>query len=461
MANLQVFTANPADLYQNSGSVGGEVIAGIGKGLIDASRHWKNAKAIERAAVKYGEMVGNPAAGEMLRELGMAELQAGGDPAASLNKVLLSSLDLIEGQMKNETSLNAMSEELRMRDFFEGRKSGFNINEIRTERELMGAQSQKEFENKKAILEMDHKLKQARAKAKAEGKDPEEVIASDEELAAMQATVNKIGRGVGRFAGHKEDLRLAPTDDKASIFARRHGFGNVIRKKRDQPEFPAPRATPVNPQGGPDDALFPKDGAAPAQSPGAEGDFTRRLNEKRAAAGLEPVHVDVNTGKVTRLGAEGDKGAKGDSSATSFTPKETTGYFPGTSAATRKAGLKPSVEGGTKDAWGNQIGHNTLEGYASGKGDYAVVAMDNTSAPFKNKSYLISEEFPGILFRVMDNGKHGNGKTGTGWVDIASDNPDLAKSLNRGDISFQVVSDEEARKLHRAFREGGKTGNRS
>ena len=78
-------------------------------------------------------------------------------------------------------------------------------------------------------------------------------------------------------------------------------------------------------------------------------------------------------------------------------------------------GLSAKTEGGPLDAHGNMIlGRSTMEDYAEGRGNYVTVAMDIAS-DWQGK-YLISAAYPGVVFKVMDNGDHGNHKTGRDWV---------------------------------------------
>ena len=91
---------------------------------------------------------------------------------------------------------------------------------------------------------------------------------------------------------------------------------------------------------------------------------------------------------------------------------QVTAYRPG---GTRAMGLSAKTEGGPLDAHGNMIlGRSTMEDYAEGRGNYVTVAMDIAS-DWQGK-YLISAAYPGVVFKVMDNGDHGNHKTGRDWV---------------------------------------------
>lgn len=128
--------------------------------------------------------------------------------------------------------------------------------------------------------------------------------------------------------------------------------------------------------------------------------------------------------------------------------KEVTSYWPGSKSQASDHGLSGAVEGGEKDAHGNVIyGNTTFEDYQSGRGDYVTVAMDKDNPLAKGKSYLTSPQFPGVVFRVMDNGGYGNGKTGTNWIDIAYKDPEKAKSQKLRNVQFQVVTASEAEKI--------------
>ena len=109
-------------------------------------------------------------------------------------------------------------------------------------------------------------------------------------------------------------------------------------------------------------------------------------------------------------------------------------------------GLSAKVEGGVKDAHGNVIlGKTTMEDFHAGRGPYVTVAMDKTS-DWQGK-YLISSKYPGVVFRVMDNGGYGNNKTGRNWIDIAWTDPERAKAGTQRNLDFQVVSATEAREI--------------
>lgn len=133
----------------------------------------------------------------------------------------------------------------------------------------------------------------------------------------------------------------------------------------------------------------------------------------------------------------------------SFTPRESTAYWPGPKSEAKKYGLSGTMEGGEKDAHGNKIwGNTTYEDYLAGKGDYVTIAMDKNSPEFRNKAYMTSPDFPGVLFRVMDTGSYGNGR-GRGWVDIAFRDPRKAKMFKSENVRFNVISDEVAERLKR------------
>lgn len=120
-----------------------------------------------------------------------------------------------------------------------------------------------------------------------------------------------------------------------------------------------------------------------------------------------------------------------------------TAYRPG---GTREMGVNPKIEGGPLDAHGNMIlGKSTMEDYAEGRGNYVTVAMDKES-DWQGK-YLISAAYPGVVFKVMDNGGYGNGKTGRDWVDIAWKDPEMAKRFTRRNITFQTVDYRDAKRI--------------
>jgi len=121
-----------------------------------------------------------------------------------------------------------------------------------------------------------------------------------------------------------------------------------------------------------------------------------------------------------------------------------TGYWPGDKAEAAKHGLSGSMEGGVKDAHGNTIwGNSTYEDYFAGRGPgYITVAMDKDSE--LQAEYLVSDQHPGAVFRVMDNGGYGNGRTGNSWIDIAYRDPSKAKSGTQHNVSFKVVTPQQA-----------------
>jgi hypothetical protein len=127
----------------------------------------------------------------------------------------------------------------------------------------------------------------------------------------------------------------------------------------------------------------------------------------------------------------------------SHTVAEVTAYRPG---ATRAMGLSPTVEGGPDDAHGQRIlGKTTMEDYAAGKGNYVTVAMDKKS-PWQNK-YLASPQYPGVVFRVRDNGGYGNNRTGLNWIDIAWTDAEKAKASKQRNVEFQVVDEKTANQI--------------
>lgn len=147
------------------------------------------------------------------------------------------------------------------------------------------------------------------------------------------------------------------------------------------------------------------------------------------------------------MGVRGSTGQRGDQMG-GFTAGEQTVYWPGPKSEAKKYGLSGAVEGGTKDAHGNVIwGNTTYEDYLEGKGDYVTVAMDIESDPFKQKAYLTSPQHPGVVFRVMDNGGYGNGRTGTGWVDIAFKDPQKALTNKQRNVEFNIISKAEAERI--------------
>jgi len=142
--------------------------------------------------------------------------------------------------------------------------------------------------------------------------------------------------------------------------------------------------------------------------------------------------------------------------AQSFSPNEITSYRPAPKGGTNaQAGLSDSIEGGELDAHDKVIwGNNTFEDYHNGKGGsdpYVAVAMDKNSN--MQGKYLTSEQYPGTVFKVVDNGGHGNGQTGNNWMDIAWRDPNMSTGENpngtnrngkNGFATFNVVSKEEA-----------------
>ena len=139
---------------------------------------------------------------------------------------------------------------------------------------------------------------------------------------------------------------------------------------------------------------------------------------------------------------------------TSGSNAQTTAYFPGNSKEVTKAGLT-SIEGGVLDAHDNIIkGNSTYEDYSGGKGEgYVTVAMDKDSQWFKDEQFLISEAHPGIVFKVMDNGSFGNGKTDKSWVDIAFTDPEKAKSFKEHGVRFEPVTAEHAEETWEVWKE--------
>jgi len=125
------------------------------------------------------------------------------------------------------------------------------------------------------------------------------------------------------------------------------------------------------------------------------------------------------------------------------TVQEVTAYRPG---ATSDMGLDPRVEGGPLDAHGNRIlGQTTMEDYHAGRGEYVTVAMDKKS-PWQSK-FLTSPRYPGVVFKVMDNGGYGNNKTGRNWIDIAWTDPAQARKFKQRNIPFYMVDAKEARRI--------------
>jgi hypothetical protein len=123
--------------------------------------------------------------------------------------------------------------------------------------------------------------------------------------------------------------------------------------------------------------------------------------------------------------------------------REVTAYRPGGGAS---MGLSAKVEGGPDDAHGQRIlGRTTMEDYAAGRGDYVTVAMDKNS-DWQNQ-YLVSDQYPGVVFRVRDNGGYGNARTGRNWIDIAYTSAAAAKRNKLRDVEFRVVNAADARKI--------------
>jgi len=125
------------------------------------------------------------------------------------------------------------------------------------------------------------------------------------------------------------------------------------------------------------------------------------------------------------------------------TVAKVTAYRPG---GTYAMGVNPKVEGGPMDAHGNMIlGNSTMEDYAEGRGNYVTVAMDKES-DWQGK-YLISAAYPGVVFKVMDNGGYGNGKTGRDWIDIAWKDPAMARKFTQRNITFEAIERQEAKRI--------------
>lgn len=120
-----------------------------------------------------------------------------------------------------------------------------------------------------------------------------------------------------------------------------------------------------------------------------------------------------------------------------FTPELVTFYYPAPCPKTESENLSCKVEGGALDAHGNTIwGKTTLEDFLEGKGDWVTVAMDPERRDLQGV-YLESDSFPGVIFRVMDVGGFGRGR-GTRWVDIATRDPEKAKTGTRRGVTFRA-----------------------
>ena len=109
-------------------------------------------------------------------------------------------------------------------------------------------------------------------------------------------------------------------------------------------------------------------------------------------------------------------------------------------------GVDPGIEGADRDAHDNPIlGHSTMEDYLEGNGEYVTVAMDKQSS--WQGQHLESPNYPGVVFKVMDNGGFGNNKTGNSWVDIAFRDPEPAKSMTEQGVPFRPISEEQAKEI--------------
>jgi hypothetical protein len=109
-------------------------------------------------------------------------------------------------------------------------------------------------------------------------------------------------------------------------------------------------------------------------------------------------------------------------------------------------GLDPEIEGKDEDAHGNPIlGRSTMEDYLEGNADYVTVAMDKASS--WQGQYLESPQWPGVPFKVMDNGGFGNDVAGNGWVDIAFRDPRYARSMTEQGVPFRPISEEQAKEM--------------
>jgi hypothetical protein len=86
-----------------------------------------------------------------------------------------------------------------------------------------------------------------------------------------------------------------------------------------------------------------------------------------------------------------------------------------------------------------------MEDYQKGIGPYVTVAMDKFS-PWQNH-FLTSPNYPGVVFRVRDNGGYGNGKTRENWVDIAYTDPEKAKHMMLRDVPFSPITPEAAQAI--------------
>ena len=109
-------------------------------------------------------------------------------------------------------------------------------------------------------------------------------------------------------------------------------------------------------------------------------------------------------------------------------------------------GVDPEIEGGDVDAHGNPIlGRSTMEDYLEGNAEYVTVAMDKASS--WQGQHLESPNYPGVPFKVMDNGGFGNNKTGNGWVDIAFRDPEQARNMTEQNVPFRPIIEERAKEM--------------
>jgi hypothetical protein len=175
----------------------------------------------------------------------------------------------------------------------------------------------------------------------------------------------------------------------------------------------------------------------PTKGPITEEEAAARMKEveKRKTEGAMPPTTSAIT--PTR---EGNVAAIG--TARHVVP-EVTAYRPGGGA---EHGLSASIEGGPNDAHGQRIlGRTTMEDYQAGRGNYVTVAMDKAT-DWQNQ-YLASKQFPGVVFRVRDNGGYGNNRTGRNWIDIAYTNPQMAKRSKIRNVEFYVITPQQAQQM--------------